>query len=133
MSGATHVTVRVPLTMRHRPGRKTVVTPVPTSTAAVHATRADPILVKALARVARYKRLLDEGRYASTSGMAAADRIDRGDLGRILRLTPPAPVRALRSAVHWFNLGTRVRTLSFPARKAVAHRRPIPRAPESLL
>ena len=70
---------------------------------------------------------------ASINGVAAADRIDRGDLGRILRLTPPAPVRALRSAVHWFNLGDRTRARHFPARKAVAHRRPIPRAPESLL
>src|SRR3712207_8405305 len=54
-------------------------------------TRADPALVKALARAFRYQRLLEEGRYASISEMAAAERIDRGYLGRILRLTLLAP------------------------------------------
>ena len=54
-------------------------------------TRADPALVKALARAFRYQRLLDEGRYASISEMAAAGRIERGYLGRLLRLTLLAP------------------------------------------
>ncbi len=54
-------------------------------------TRADPALVKALARAFRYQRLLDEGRYASISEMAAAERIDRGYLGRILQVTLLAP------------------------------------------
>ncbi len=54
-------------------------------------TRADPALVKALARAFRYQRMLDEGRYASISEMAAAERIDRGYLGRILQLTLLAP------------------------------------------
>ena len=35
--------------------------------------------------------MLDEGRYASISEMAAAERIDRGYLGRVLRLTLTAP------------------------------------------
>jgi hypothetical protein len=54
-------------------------------------TRADPALVKALARAFRYQRLLDEGRYASISEMAAAERIERGYLGTLLRLTLLAP------------------------------------------
>ena len=49
-------------------------------------TRADPTLVKALARAFRYQRLLDQGRYASISEMAAAERIGRGYLGSLLRL-----------------------------------------------
>jgi hypothetical protein len=32
--------------------------------------------VKALARAFRYQRLLDEGRYASISEMAVAERLD---------------------------------------------------------
>ena len=55
------------------------------------ATRADPALVRALARAFRYQRLLDEGRYASISEMAAAERIERGFLGTLLRLTLLAP------------------------------------------
>jgi hypothetical protein len=88
---ATSITVRVPLTIRRRPGRKTVVTPVQGGSEAALPTRADPALVKALARAFRYQRLLDEGRYASISEMAAAERIDRGYLGRVLQLTLLSP------------------------------------------
>jgi hypothetical protein len=91
MSEAASITVRVPLTIRRRPGRKTVVTPVSQQGDKVMATRADPVLVKALARAFRYQRLLEEGRYASISEMAAAERIDRGYLGRILQLTLLSP------------------------------------------
>ena len=91
MSGATHITVRVPVMIRHRPGRKTVVTPVLPGGVPAVATRADPALVKALARAFRYQRLLDEGRYASISEMASAEKIERGYLGSLLRLTLLAP------------------------------------------
>jgi hypothetical protein len=46
--------------------------------------------VKALARAFRYQRLLDEGRYASISEIAA-EKVDRGYLGTILRFTLLAP------------------------------------------
>lgn len=92
MTAATSITVRVPLKIRRRPGRKTVVSPVPAASAnAVSPTRADPTLVKALARAFRYQRLLDEGRYASITEMASAEKIDRGYLGRLLRLSVLAP------------------------------------------
>ncbi|MGK7865590.1 hypothetical protein [Falsiroseomonas sp. E2-1-a4] len=90
MTTATSITVRVPLAIRHRPGRKTVVTPMAAGPAAV-TTRADPALVKALARAFRYQRMLDEGRYASITEMASAERLERGYLGRLLRLTLLAP------------------------------------------
>ncbi len=66
-------------------------TPVPDGGEAVLPTRADPALVKALARAFRYQRLLDEGRYASISELEAAEKLDRGHLGRILQLTLLAP------------------------------------------
>ena len=96
MTSATSITVRVPLKIRRRPGRKTVVTPVSREGDAV-LTRADPALLKALARAFRYQRLLDEGRYASISEMAAAERIERGYVGSLLRLTllDPALVEEL--------------------------------------
>jgi hypothetical protein len=53
--------------------------------------KADPALVKALARAFRYQKLLDEGRYASISEMATAEKIERGYLGTLLRLTLLAP------------------------------------------
>ena len=91
MTPAASITVRVPLTIRRRPGRKTVVMPVPRDTKLPVPSRADPALVKALARAFRYQRLLDEGRYASISEMAAAEKLDCGYLGRVLQLTLLAP------------------------------------------
>jgi len=91
MSTATSITVRVPLKIRRRPGRKTVVTPIRGDDEAAIPTRADPALVKALARAFRYQKLLDEGRYASITEMAAAEKIERGYLGSLLRLTLLAP------------------------------------------
>ena len=92
MSGAaTSLTVRVALAIRRRPGRKTVVTPTRAGASATTVTRADPALLKALARAFRYHRLLDEGRYASISELAAAERIERGYIGQLLRLTLLAP------------------------------------------
>ena len=67
-----------------------MVTPVRDGGEAALPTRADPT-VKALARAFRYQRLLDDGRYASISETAAAERIDRGYLGRILEPTLLAP------------------------------------------
>ncbi len=91
MSAATSITVRVPLAIRRRPGRKTVVTPARERGEAALPTRADPAVVKALARAFRYQRMLDEGRYASISEMAGAEKIERGYLGTLLRLTLLAP------------------------------------------
>ncbi len=111
MSGAMHVTVRVPLKIRRAPGRKMVVTPMPaTGASPTIPTRADPALVKALARAFRYQRLLDEGRYASISEMAAAERIERGYLGSLLRLTLLAP-----ALVEEFMKGTAMAGPTLPA------------------
>jgi hypothetical protein len=94
MSAATSLTVQVPLSIRRRPGRKTVVMPEGASPAAPRptiSTRADPALVKALARAFRYQRMLDEGRYASITEIAEAEKLDRGYMGRLLQLTLLAP------------------------------------------
>src|SRR4051794_20844334 len=75
---------------RARPGRKTTVTPDGQAHAPTR-VRSDPALVKALARAFRWQRMLDEGRYDSISEMARAERIERGYLGRVLRLALLAP------------------------------------------
>jgi hypothetical protein len=84
MSALASLTVQVQLNIRCQPGRKTVVTPEGVSPAAptpTISTHADPALVKALARAFRYQRMLDEGRYSSTTEMAGAERLDRGYMG----------------------------------------------------
>ena len=89
-SPVSHITVRVPLKIRRRPGRKTMVSLGAGEDGRRIATKADPALVKALARALRYQKLLDEGHYASISEMAAGEKIERGYLGTLLRLTLPA-------------------------------------------
>jgi hypothetical protein len=91
VTAAANITVRVPLAIRRRGGRKLVVTPDGSPAALPSRTRANPAMVKALARAHRWKRLLEEGRYASLSEMAKAEKIDRGYLGEMLRLTLLAP------------------------------------------
>lgn len=58
----SHVTVRVPLTIRRRPGRKTLVSLGFGDEGGRIATKADPALVKALVRAFRYQKLLNDGR-----------------------------------------------------------------------
>lgn len=90
-AAATSLTVRVPLAIRKQPGRKTVVRPSGLGAEATTVTRADPALVKALARAHRYQRLLEEGRYSSISELADSEKLDRGYVGQLLRLTLLAP------------------------------------------
>jgi hypothetical protein len=94
MSGATSITVRVPMAIRRRGGRKVIVSPDGSVLpgAARHATTtADPALLKALGRAFRWRRMLEDGRYASVSEIAMTEKIDRGYAGSILRLTLLAP------------------------------------------
>jgi hypothetical protein len=90
---ATSITVRVPIAIRRRGGRKVIITPDGAATlgAATMETRGDPALVKALARAHRWQRLLEGGRYRSLRDLAAAEGVDRGYVGRLLQLTLLAP------------------------------------------
>jgi hypothetical protein len=97
MKGVTSVTVSVPLTIRRRGGRKQIIGPDGAvarqgdNGAGVVPVRGDPALIKALARGFRWRRMLEEGRYASISEMAKAEGVERGYVGSLLRLTLLAP------------------------------------------
>lgn len=97
MTDVTSVTVVVPMKLRRRSQRKAIIgpdgVPVQMSAAAppTAVTAGDPALVKALARAFRWRRLLEEGRYASLGDLAAAEKVDRSHLSRLLRLTLLAP------------------------------------------
>jgi hypothetical protein len=87
-------TVRVPLAIRHRGGRKLVVTPDGAEAPAQissQAGRPDGTLVKALARAFRWRALLENGTFASIAEIAAAERINDSYVARMLRLTLLAP------------------------------------------
>jgi hypothetical protein len=95
MSQATSITVYVPLNIQRRGGRKVVIAPdgsvLPQARPSLVPPTADPVLVRALARAFRWKRMLDEGRYASVQELAADQKVDRGYAGRLLRLSLLAP------------------------------------------
>ena len=103
MKGVTSVTVSVPLTIRRRGGRKQIIGPDGAVARqgecgdVVVPVRGDPALIKALARGFRWRRMLEEGRYASISEMAKAEGVERGYVGTLLRLTllPPEMVEAI--------------------------------------
>src|SRR5690348_9217245 len=116
MSANGSITVHVPLAIRPRPGRKTIVRPAGSAPSASIDSQADPAMVKALARAFRWKRLLDDGRYASISEIAAVEKIDRGYVGSILRLTLLAPdiVEAILDGRQPAGLGLPVLLKPFP-------------------
>ena len=91
---ADTITVRVPLAIRKRGGRKVVVSPdgsvLPGAPRQV-TTNADPSLLKALGRAFRWRRMLEDERYASVSEIARAEKLDRTYVGDVLRLTLLAP------------------------------------------
>jgi hypothetical protein len=83
------VTVRVPLNIRKRRGRKLVVAPLGD---VLHVpARMDVTLAKALGRAFRWRRLLNEGRYCSLEDLAAKEGISPSYVSRVLRLTLLAP------------------------------------------
>lgn len=93
----TSVTVMVPITIRRRGGRKQIIGPDGAPVQAgqdrpgVETTTGDPALVKALARAFRWRRMLEEGHYASMRDLAATEGADRSYVARLLRLTLLAP------------------------------------------
>ena len=72
--------------------------------------------MKAPARAFQYQRLLDEGRYASISEMAGAEKIERGYLGTILWFTLLSPdiVEAILDGRQAAELGLPTLTVPFP-------------------
>ena len=90
MSGAAQMlTIRVPLAVRKRGGRKLVVTLG--GMAPRRAAAADTTLVKALARAFRWRRVMEAGRFATLNELAAAEKINSSYVSRLLRLTLLAP------------------------------------------
>ncbi len=81
------LTVRIPLHVRKRGGRKTMIAPDVLAMPA----RVDVALVKALARAFRWRRMLEDGSYCTIKELVAAEKINASYLCRVLRLTLLAP------------------------------------------
>jgi hypothetical protein len=83
------ITIHIPMTFRKGGGRKMVVTPDGAPWAPQ--PRVDNAMVKALARAFRWQRMLDEGLCATIEELAKRERVYRGYMSRVLRLTLLAP------------------------------------------
>lgn len=86
------MTVRVPIEIRSRGGRKLVVAPNGAEITRAPATRhVDNAMVKAIARAFRWRNMLESGEYATIREIAAAEKINESYMGRVMRLTLLAP------------------------------------------
>jgi hypothetical protein len=90
LDGST-VVVRIPMRFQRRGGQKRIV--APDGRAIVPATKLQPdgTLIKALVRAWRWQRMLESGEYGTLAELAAAERISRSYVCRVLRLTLLAP------------------------------------------
>ena len=86
------ITVRVPISIQRRGGRKLVLAPdgadVPASPVA---RQIDNAMVKAIARALRWRDMLEKGQCGTIREIATAEKINETYVGRVLRLTLLAP------------------------------------------
>ena len=84
------ITISIPIKMRKRGGRKLVLAPDGADWAPA-GPKVDNVLVKAIARAFRWRKLLETGAYATIDELATAERINPSYVSRLLRLTLLAP------------------------------------------
>jgi hypothetical protein len=84
---AQTLTVVIPLQIKRRGGRKTMVT---NGVMALEG-RQDITLIKAVARAFRWRGMLESGAFATINELAAAEKINPSYVSRVLRLTLLAP------------------------------------------
>ena len=86
------VTVRVPISIRRRGGRKLVLAHDGTNVTTAPVRRhIDNAMVKAIARAFRWREMLENGTHSTIAEIAAAEKINESYIGRVLRLTLLAP------------------------------------------
>jgi hypothetical protein len=90
-AGGRILTVRVPMTLTTRGGRKLVIAPDGVPSWAKPRARIDNTMIKALGRAFRWRKLLETGVYATVEEIAEAEKINTSYVSRILRLTLLAP------------------------------------------
>jgi hypothetical protein len=82
------VTVHVPMKFRLRGGRKAIISEFVSPTPR---PRTDNALIKALARAHCWRWQIENGKYASITELARAERVNESYACRLLRLTLLAP------------------------------------------
>jgi hypothetical protein len=84
------LTVRVPIALLKRGGRKVVLAPEGAMRIA-RPRRIDNAMVKAFARAFRWRKLIETGAYPTVSEIAKAEGVNDSYVGRVLRLALLAP------------------------------------------
>jgi len=84
------ITISIPIKMRKRGGRKLVLAPDGANWAPA-GPKVDNVMVKALARAFRWRKLLEAGTHATIDDLAGAEQINPSYVSRLLRLTLLAP------------------------------------------
>jgi hypothetical protein len=87
------ITVRVPISIRKRGGKKVVLAPdgTPNLTRNLLCQQVDNAMVKAVARAFRWRQMLESGAHGTIKEIAAAENINESYVARVLRLTLLAP------------------------------------------
>jgi hypothetical protein len=85
------VTVRVPLAIKNRGGRKVIVSPDGQQTRMPVRPRVDNILLRAVVQAFHWKNQLETGQFATVSELATAERLNCSYVSHVLRLTLLAP------------------------------------------
>ena len=89
-NAANTVTVHVPFTIRKYGGHKQIITP-DGAPAAIEKPRVDNVLIKALARAFRWKKMLESGQFATITELAEHEKLAFSYMTRVLRLSLLAP------------------------------------------
>jgi hypothetical protein len=84
------ITVRIPFAVRKRGGQKLVIVP-DGAPAWVPRARVDNVMIKALARAFRWRRLLEAGTFGTVEELAAVEHINPSYVSRVLRITLLSP------------------------------------------
>lgn len=85
------VTVRIPLAIKNRGGRKVVVSPDGRPVLAQVRPRVDNTLLRAVVQAFHWKSQLEAGHFATVSELAAAEGLNGSYVSHVLRLTLLAP------------------------------------------
>lgn len=87
------ITVRVPISIRKRGGRRVVLAPdgALTNGHNLVCQRVDNVMVKAISRAVRWREMLEKGAHTTIAEIATAEKINESYVARILRLTLLAP------------------------------------------
>jgi hypothetical protein len=87
------ITVRVPISIRKRGGRKIVLAPdgIECHPQVLRCQQLDSVMLKALARAFRWRHMLETGTYATIAEIAEREQINEAYVSRVLRLTLLAP------------------------------------------